>query len=189
MTNSAQSNFTPQDLDELQRLRALILAFQRMIANLDATEQNNTYNEQFNKIRAETKAIFNRYGLKMNAPKAVTTTVLAERGQQVSTRLSGIVILGVILVLLGLGINSIILEDVIINSLGCLISTGGMLLVIGTFAVWTLTNLRRRLTNMGDLYLRSELLQQQIDEILRAARPGSAQRTGCRGLERAGAVG
>ncbi len=174
MPNSTQSNFSEHDLDELQRLRALTLAFQRMIANLDATEQNNTYNEQFNKIRVETKTIFNHYGLKVNAPKAVTTTVLAERGQQVSTRLSGIVILGVILVLLGLGINSIILEDVIINSLGCLISTGGMLLVIGTFAVWTLTNLRRRLTNMGDLYLRAELLQQQIDEILRAARPGSA---------------
>ena len=161
MTNSAQLNFTEQDLDELQRLRALTLAFQRVIANLDATEQNNSYNEQFNKIRTETKAIFNRSNLKVNAPKAVTTTVLAERGQQVSTRLSGIVIFAVILVLLGLGINSIILEDVIVNSLGCLISTGGMLLVIGAFAVWTLTNLRRKLTNLGDLYLRSELLQQQ----------------------------
>ena len=66
-----------------------------------------------------TKAIVNKYGYTINAPQAVSGSLLAERGQKVSTRLSGIVIFGVILALLGLGINSIILEDVIINSLGC----------------------------------------------------------------------
>ena len=174
MTDLVQPTFTPQDFDELQRLRALTSAFQRVIANLDATEQNNSHNEQFNKIRAETKAIFSRYGLKVSAPKAVTSAVIAQRGQQISTRLSGVVIFGVLLALVGLGINSIILEDVIINSLGCLISSGGMLLVIGAFAVWALTSVRRTLTNLGDLYLRTELLLQQLDEILRAARAGYA---------------
>jgi hypothetical protein len=143
-----------------------------MIANLNADERNNDYNEQFNQIHAETKVILGRHGLKMAAPRAITTGVVAERGQQISTRLTGIVIFGVILVLLGLGINSIILEDVIVNSLGCLISTGGMLLVIGAFVVWGGTVARRKLTNLGDLYLLSDLLLQQLDEILTAAIPG-----------------
>jgi len=174
MTALSQPNFTQQELLDLQRLRALSFAFLQVIANLDANEQNNDHNEQFNKIHAETKAILSRYGLKLDVPRAVTTSVVAERGQQVSTRLSGIVILGVILVLLGLGINSIILEDVIINSLGCLISTGGMLLVIGAFVVWGATVGRRKLTNLGDLYLRGDGLLQQLDQILRGAIPDYA---------------
>ena len=174
MTDLAQPNFAPQDLDELQGLRALTFAFERMIANLDANEQNDNYNEQFNKIRAETKAIVNKYGYTVNAPQAVSGSLLAERGQKVSTRLSGIVIFGVILALLGLGINSIILEDVIINSLGCLISTGGMLLVIGAFAVWAVTSARRSLTNLGDLYLRCEILLQELDQLLTMGLPGYA---------------
>ncbi len=171
MTDLSQPNFTQQELLDLQRLRALTFAFLQMIANLDANEQNNDHNEQFNKIHAETKAILSRYGLKLDVPRAVTTSVVAERGQKVSTRLSGIVILGVILVLLGLGINSIILEDVIINSLGCLISTGGMLLVVGAFVVWGATAGRRKLTNLGDLYLRGDGLLQQLDQILSSAIP------------------
>ena len=71
MTDLAQPNFAPQDLDELQGLRALTFAFERMIANLDANEQNDNYNEQFNKIRAETKAIVNKYGYTINAPQAM----------------------------------------------------------------------------------------------------------------------
>ena len=115
MTNFSQANFSQQDLNELQRLRALTFAFQRMIANLDANEQNNEYNEQFNKILADTRNILRRYGLGLDAPRVVSSGVLAERGQKISTRLTGIVIFGVMLALVGLGINSIILEDVIIN--------------------------------------------------------------------------
>ena len=174
MTELAQVDFDQQDLNELQRLRALTFAFQRMIANLDANERNNDYNDQFNKIHAETKAVLSRHGLKVAVPRAVSTSVVAERGQNVSTRLTGIVIFGVILALLGLGINSIILEDVIINSLGCLISTGGMLLVIGAFAVWAGTIARRKLANLGDVYLLSEALLQQLDETLTTAMPGYA---------------
>lgn len=174
MRNLSQFNFTQQELNDLQRLRALAFAFQRMIANLDANEQNNDHNEQFNKIRAETKTILNRRGLNIEAPQAVTSTVLAQRNQKVSMRLSGIVIFGVLLALLGLGINSIILEDVIINSLGCLISTGGILLIIGALVVLGVNSTRRQLTNLGDLYVRCDALLHQLDGILSDAIPGYA---------------
>ncbi len=171
MTDFSQANFAQQDLNEFQRLRALTFAFQRMIANLDANEQNNEYNEQFNKILFDTRNVLRKYGLGLDVPRVVSSGVLAERGQKISTRLSGIVIFGVMLALVGLGINSIILEDVIINSLGCLISTGGMLLVIGALAVWGVTSTRRKLTNLGDLYLHCEALIQQLDQILKMAVP------------------
>ena len=171
MTNFYQANFAQQDLHDLQRLRALTFAFQRMIANLDANEQNNEYNEQFNKILAEARNVLRRYGLSLDTPRVVSSGLLAERGQKISTRLSGIVIFGVMLALVGLGINSVILEDVIINSLGCLISTGGILLVMGALVVWGVTSTRRKLTNLGDLYLHCEALIQQLDQILKTAVP------------------
>lgn len=169
-------NLTDQDLDKLQQLRALLLAFQNMIANLDATDQNNEYNEQFNKLRAEAKTILRTSHFDHNVPRAVSVNVVAERTQKANTRLSAILILGVILALLGLGINSIVLEDVLINSLGCLISTGGMLLVIGALVVLTITGTRQQLTNLGDLYIRCDALIQEIDQVLEAAIPGYAQR-------------
>jgi hypothetical protein len=172
MTGLSEPNISSPDLDELLRLRALAFAFQRMIANLDANEQNNDYNERFNRIHGQTKAILSKYDLKLTVPRVVTTGVLAERGQKVSTRLTGIVIFGVMLALVGLGINSIILEDVIINSLGCLISSGGMLLVIGALAVWGVTSGRRKLDNLGDVYLHCEMLLQQLDQVLSGASPG-----------------
>jgi hypothetical protein len=82
------------------------------------------------------------------------------------------------LALLGLGINSIILEDFYINSLGCLISSSGMLLVVGAFGVLGMTNLRqqRRLTNFGDLYQRCNTLLYEIDHTLNMAIPSLADR-------------
>ncbi len=176
MTTDSRLQFTEQELDKLQQLRALVLAFQNMIANLDATEQNNEYNEQFNKLRTEARTILKISSFDQNVPRAITANVLAERAHKVNTRLSGIVILGVILALLGLGINSIILEDVIINSLGCLISTMGMLLVVGALAVLAATGTRRQMTNLGDLYIRCDSLLQQIDQILEMAIPDYASR-------------
>jgi hypothetical protein len=79
--------------------------------------------------------------------------------------------------LLGLGINSIILEDFIINSLACLVSSGGMLLVIGAFVVWAITMMRGRLSNLGDLYLRSNALLFEIEQALNMALPGWAERS------------
>jgi hypothetical protein len=95
-------------------------------------------------------------------PRAITGNYDKDR------QLMLIVIGGVILVLLGLGLNSIILEDIYINSAGCCISSGGMLLVVGALVV-LLRNMARRASTMGDLQQRTDLLLHQIDHRLRMA--------------------
>jgi hypothetical protein len=175
MTETSQSDFTAQELEQLQQVRLSALAFQKAIATLPADESNDARNEQFNQIRLEAKAVLNERDFDKKVPKAISAEVLADRSQRVITpRLSGIVMFGVILALLGLGINSIILDDFIINSLGCLISSGGMLLVFGAFAVWAITNARKRVSSLGDLYLSNNALLAEIEQALNAALPGPA---------------
>ncbi|MBI1880401.1 MAG: hypothetical protein HYR94_19640 [Chloroflexi bacterium] len=177
MAETSQPGFTPQEVDQLQQVRLAVAAFQNTIASLPADEQNNGRNEQFNQLRLEAKAVLKEHNFDQKVPKAVTEEVLAERSQRVILpRLSGIVIFGVILALLGLGINSIILDDLIINSLACLVSSGGMALVFGAFVVWAITTSRRRLSNLGDLYLRGNALLYEIDHTLNQALPGWAER-------------
>lgn len=176
MTDTSQSSFIPQELDRLQQVRLSLLAFQNAFATLPADEQNDARNEQFNQIRLEAKALLQDRDFDKKVPKAISQEGLAERSQRVILpRLSGIVIFGVILALLGLGINSIILEDLIINSLACLVSSGGMLLVIGAFVVWAITMARGRVSNLGDLYLRSTALLFEIEQALNLALPGWAE--------------
>lgn len=178
MTDTSQSGFTPQELDQLQQIRLSLLAFQSTFATLPADEQNDARNEQFNQIRLEAKALLRDRDFDKKVPKAITQDTLAERSQRViMPRLSGIVMFGVILALLGLGINAIILEDVIINSLACLISSGGMALVVGAFVVWAITMARGRVSNLGDLYLRSNALLFEIEQALNLALPGWAERS------------
>jgi hypothetical protein len=177
MTDTSQSGFTPQELDQLQQIRLSLLAFQGAFATLPADEQNDARNEQFNQIRLEAKALLQDRDFDKKVPKAVTTDTLAERRQRVILpRLSGIVMFGVILALLGLGINSIILEDFIINSLACLVSSGGMALILGAFLVWAITMARGHVSNLGDLYLRSNTLLFEIEQALNLALPGWAER-------------
>ena len=177
MTELAQPGLTPPELDQLQRLRATVIAFQNIIAALPADEQDNGRNEQFNQLRLEAQALLKEQGFDKRVARAMTEDVLAERAQKVILpRLSAIVILGVILALLGLGINSIILDEFVINSLACLISSGGMFLIIGAFGVWGLVNTRRRLSNLGDLYVRSTTLLHEIDHALTMAIPVLANR-------------
>lgn len=178
MTETSQPSFTPQELDQLQQVRLSLLALLNTIAPLPADEQNDARNEQFNQVRLEAKALLGEHDFDKRVPKAITRDVLAERSQRVILpRLSGIVMFGVILALLGLGINSIILEDLIINSLACLVSSGGMALVIGAFVVWAITMMRGRLSNLGDLYLRSNTLLYEIEQALNMALPGWAERS------------
>lgn len=189
MTDTSQSGFTSQELDQLQQVRLSLLAFQSAFATLPADEQNDARNEQFNQIRLEAKALLQDRDFDKKVPKAVSQEVLAERSQRVILpRLSGIVMFGVILALLGLGINSIILEDFIINSLACLISSGGMALVIGAFVVWAITMARGRVSNLGDLYLRSNTLLVEIEQALNLALPGWAERSAERVPEAPSAV-
>ena len=178
MTEASQPNFTPQELDQLQQVRLSVLAFLNTIAPLPADEENDARNEQFNQVRLEAKALLGEHDFDKRVPKAITRDFLAERSQRVMLpRLSGIVMFGVILALLGLGINSIILEDLIINSLACLVSSGGMALVIGAFVVWAITMMRGRLSNLGDLYLRSNALLYEIEQALNMALPGWSERS------------
>lgn len=178
MTESSQTSFTQSELDQLQRLRVSALAFQNAVAPLPASEQGNARNEQFNQLRLEAKAILGESGFDKRVPRAMTEDMLVERFRKVVIpRLSAIVVFGVILALLGLGINSIILEDLIINSLACLISSAGMLLVIGAFVVLGMTNLRlQRLTNFGDLYQYCNTLLHEINHALNMDMPDLADR-------------
>ena len=177
MIESAQPGFTASELDRLQRLRASVLAFQNEIAALPADQHSNALNEQFNQLRLEAKAMLQDRSFDKKVAGAVTDDLLADHAQRtVLPRLSGIVILGVILALVGLGVNSIILEDAIVNSLGCCVSSAGMLLVIGAFGVWGVTNFRPKLTNFGDLYQRCDRLLYQINHALNMAIPNLADR-------------
>lgn len=169
------SGYTAEELRYLQRLRNSVGDPQTAVAPLAADARSDTYNEQFNQLRLEAKALLKDPEFEQKVPRAITEAVWTERSQRtILPRLSAITFLGVILALVGLGVNSIILEDVVVNSLGCCVSGGGMLLVIGSFAVWSLTSTRRRLTNLGDLYVRCEALLAEIDNILETAVPDPA---------------
>lgn len=177
MTRAIPSGYTAEELRYLQRLRDSLVDFQNAIAPQAADVRSDTYNEQFNQLRLEVKALLKDPEFEQKVPRAVTEAVWTERSQRtIFPRLSVITFLGVILALVGLGVNSIVLEDVVVNSLGCCVSGGGMLLVIGSFAVWSLTSTRRRLTNLGDLYVRCETLLAVIDYTLETAVPDPAAR-------------
>lgn len=177
MTEASKITYTQQELDQLQRLRTSLLAFQNGIGSLPADEQSNFHNEQFNQLRREAKMLLKRSAFEQQVPKAITEDMLISRSQRVIIpRVSAIVIFGVILALLGLGINSIILEDVLINSLGCLVSTTGMFLIIGAFFVLGMNLRRKQLTNYGDLYQRCDALMYEIDHTLTMAIPNWADR-------------
>ncbi len=166
MTAPAQVNNATHELDELKQIRNLVHAFQQMIAHLDASERNNDFNEQFNKFRFQAKSLLHDNSFESQVPKAVSSGSLAERAQKTNVRLSVIVFVGVLLALVGLGINSIILDDFWVNSLGCLISTGGTLLVMGAFVVLGITAGRRKLTDLGQLYQLCDVLLVKVDSAL-----------------------
>jgi hypothetical protein len=166
MTAPAQVNNATHELDELKQIRNLVHAFQQMIAHLDASERNNDFNEQFNKFRFQAKSLLHDNSFESQVPKAVSAGSLAERAQKTNVRLSVIVFVGVLLALVGLGINSIILDDFWVNSLGCLISTGGTLLVMGAFVVLGITAGRRKLTDLGQLYQLCDVLLVKVDSTL-----------------------
>lgn len=174
MTEITSTGLTSLELDQLQQLRLSVLAFQNMIATLPADEQNDARNEQFNRLRLEAKALLKDRDFDHKISKAITQEGLLNRQRAISPRLLGIVIFGVILALLGLGVNSIILEDFVINSLACLVSTGGMALVVGAFLVWIWSNARQRLSNLGELYLACTATLDEINHTLNQALPGLA---------------
>ncbi|MEM7347243.1 MAG: hypothetical protein AAF485_23640 [Chloroflexota bacterium] len=174
-TTPSAAGFTQQDIDRLNHLRALLVAFQKNISKLAADEQNSPHNEEFNRVRFETKSLLKDSGFDKNVPKAVTSEVLAERSTKSVKRFFSIVTLGTVLALIGLGINSIILEDVIINSVACVVSLAGIILIFAAFGVSGFTG-RRNITDIGDLYTLGDALLQQMDQGLRKVVPDFDQR-------------
>lgn len=171
MTEPFQPNLTSQELDQLQQLRASVSEFKRMVDMLPSDVRSAEYNAQFNQLRLEARALL-KGGFTRDVPKAITGDTTRDRS------LTIIVILGVILALTGLGVNSIILDDVLVNSLGCCISSGGMLLVVGTFVALVVRNIRERTTDMDDLRQRCDLLLYQIDHRLNMINAGSGEFVG-----------
>ncbi len=165
------AEFTQDELLELQRIRALVLSLQHKIANLDAGEQHDAYNDQFNRLRFEASAILSDPTFDAAVPKAVSASVLAERSQKSIARLSTLVVVGVVVALVGLGINSVILEDLLVNTVGCLTGAVGMFIVLGALVAMGISIPRRRLTNMAELYRLCDQLVQRLDEVLAAAIP------------------
>lgn len=153
-------NFTPEEIDQLQRLRASILDFREMVALLPANQRSTDHNRQFNQLRDEARTLL-KGEFTSKVPKAITGDVVADRS------ITMVVVLGVILALTGLGINAVILDDVIINSVGFCIYGGGLLLTIGAFVVLLLRHFRRRTSSMDNLRKHSDLLLYQIDHRLK----------------------
>jgi hypothetical protein len=168
MTESPQVNFTPEELNQLRQFRTSVSDFKTMVASLPADYRSAEYNEQFNQLRLEAQALL-KAGFTTQVPKAITGDITTDRS------ISMIVILGVILALTGLGVNSIVLEDVLVNSLGCCISGGGMLLVVGAFVVLSMKRIRQPVSNVEDLGQRCDLLLYQIDHRLNMVDAGSGE--------------
>ncbi len=165
MVQPMHYTLTLEEVSGLQQLRASILDFREMVALLSAQDRSPEHNQQFNELRQETHTLLKGQFV-TNVPKAITGDATTDRSINI------IVIFGVILALLGLGINAIVLDDVVVNSLGCCVSSGGMLLVIAAFAVLATKNARQRVSTMADLRQRSDLLLYQIDHRLKTAGVG-----------------
>jgi hypothetical protein len=167
MPNSSQPVLTQPDIIKLKQLRESVLDFQKQIAALPAKDRDNARNKQFNQLWLETKALLKEQAFERNVSRAITEDNQVERTRKkLVPRLFTIITFGVILALVGLGINAIILDTLIVNIVGCLISTTGILMVIGAFAVFQVNQFRQRITNYGELYLRCDALLGQINMAL-----------------------
>lgn len=153
------TTFTPDELNQLQRLRNSVADFKALIENLPPDARLAEYNAQFNELRAEAKALL-KGPFTEEVPRTITGDISRDRS------LSAIVVLGVLLAMIGFGINSVILEDVLVNSLGCCISSGGTLLVVGALGVLLMKNIRERVNTVSELTYRTELLLYQLDHRL-----------------------
>lgn len=155
-----QYSYSPDELERLAQFRQSLAEFKELIANLPADTRSFDHNRQFNELRAEAQLL-------LKAPFVDDGVPLAATGHSAITgAVSLIVVLGVLLALVGFGINAIILEDVLINSLGCCVSSGGMLLVIGAFGVLVTKQFRDRITPAGEMNYLVDLLIYQVDHRL-----------------------
>jgi hypothetical protein len=162
MTEPVQFDLSLEQVEQLRQMRGTLSGFRAMLATLPDQKRSVEHNQQFNQLRLETKTLL-KGAFTEDVPKAITGDVTTDRS------LSLIVVLGAILALVGLGINSVILDDVTINSLGCCISSGGMLLLIGAFVVLARKNMQERVNSISELRDRCDLLLLEIDHRLKMA--------------------
>ena len=120
MTTNALYSYSPVELARLKKFRASVADFKELISALPPEHRSVDYNRQFNELRSEGQAL-----LKGSFTDDVPKASLGGWGD--AGPISIIVVSGVILALVGLGINSIILDDVLINSLGCAVTDLGIL--------------------------------------------------------------
>ena len=153
-------SYSPDELDQLAQFRQSLTEFKGLIVDLPADYRSADHNRQFNDLRTETEKLLKTPFVDEGVPLAITGSS-ATNGP-----VSLIVVLGVLLALVGFGINAVILEDVLINSLGCCVSSGGMLLVIGAFGVMVTQQVRDKVTPANELTYLTELLIYQIDHRL-----------------------
>jgi hypothetical protein len=159
MTETRLYSYSPDELDRLKTFRESVAEFKALISALPADYRSADHNRQFNLLRSEGLELL-RTPFSDDVPEANASL------SSQSSSISLIVVLGVILALLGLGINAIILEDVLINSLGCCVSSGGMLLVIGAFGILAMKNVRGKMTAAADLNYLCDLLLYEVDHRL-----------------------
>src|SRR5262245_37539442 len=107
MEEPIQSSLSPEVVEQLRQLYTSGLDFRTMLAALPPEERSPEHSQQFNQLRREARTLMGSNVIE-EVPRAITGNY--ERDRQLML----IVIGGVILALLGLGLNSIILEDVYI---------------------------------------------------------------------------
>ena len=162
------TTLTPDDLSQLRKIRKSVADFKAMLSKLPPDSRQLEHNSQFNELRSEAKALL-KGPFTEDVPRAITGDVSRDRA------LSVVVILGVVLALIGFGVNSMILDDVLVYSLGCCVSSGGMLLVLGAMGVMLMKNVRERVTTVDQLRYRCDLLLYQLDHRLYMAENGQPQ--------------
>ena len=155
-----QYSYSPDELDRLAQFRQSLTEFKELIANLPTDHRSADHNHQFNQLRAEAELLLKTPFVEEGVPPATTGDSSG------SSAISLIVVLGVLLALVGFGINAVILEDVLINSLGCCVSSGGMLLVVGAFGLLVTRQFRDKVTPNSELSYLTDLLIYQIDHRL-----------------------
>ncbi|HMR66439.1 MAG TPA: hypothetical protein PKE64_20700 [Anaerolineae bacterium] len=146
--------------ETLRQLRLSLSDFRAMLASLPDNQRSVEHNQQFNQFRTETIALLGGE-VAQEVPPAITGDTTTDRS------ISLIVVGGVLVALVGLGMNALVPDDLLVNGFGCLTSLSGTLLVAGGFGVLAYKNYQERVNSISQLRERTDLLMLQIDHRLR----------------------
>lgn len=161
-TPPVRFNLDTAESEALRQVRLSLSDFRAMLASLPDNHRSVEHNQQFNQFRTETVALLGGE-IAQEVPAAVTGDATTDRS------ISLIVVGGVLVALVGLGMNALVTDDLLVNGLGCLTSLSGTLLVAGGFGVLAYKNYQERVNSISQLRERTDLLMLQIDHRLRLA--------------------